>query len=282
MKEAMYYKIEDDHVECRLCAHHCRIKEDKTGICRVRKNIGGKLYSLNYGKLTAIHDDPVEKKPLYHFMPGTRTLSLGSYGCNFACRFCQNYEIAQEQPSFVLERSPEDIVDMAIREGFPSIAYTYNEPTVFYEFMLETAKHAHSKGLKNIMVTNGFIEREPLEELLDYMDAFNIDLKTFNDDTYRKICGGRLEPVLETIKRASSRSHVEVTTLIVTEMNDTEEELTQIFEWLAGVDKNIPLHLTRYFPCYKYHEPPTDIDFMKKMHEKANKYLTHVHLGNIF
>ena len=282
MKEAMYYKLFDDHIECQLCAHHCRIKEEKTGICRVRKNIEGKLYSLNYGKLTAIHDDPVEKKPLYHFMPGTRTLSIGSYGCNFACRFCQNYEIAQEQPSFIIDRTPEDIVNMAIREGFPSISYTYNEPTVFYEFMLDTAKLAHSKGLKNIMVTNGFIENEPLEELLEYMDAFNIDLKTFNDETYRRICGGRLEPVLETIKLASSKSHVEVTTLIVTGMNDTEEELTRIFEWLAGVDENIPLHLTRYFPAYKYNEPPTDVDFMRRMHEKARKYLTNVHLGNIF
>lgn len=282
MKEAMYYKNVVDHIECRLCAHHCRIKEEKTGICRVRKNIGGKLYSLNYGKLTAIHDDPVEKKPLYHFMPATRTLSLGSYGCNFSCRFCQNYEIAQEEPSFLIDRTPEDIVDMAIREGFPSIAYTYNEPTVFYEFMLDTAKLAHSKGLKNIMVTNGFIEKEPLEELLEYMDAFNIDLKTFNDETYRKICGGRLQPVLETIKLANGKSHVEVTTLIVTGMNDTEEELTQIFEWLSGIDKDIPLHLSRYFPAYKYHEPPTDIDFLKRMNEKAKKYLNHVHLGNIF
>lgn len=282
MKEAMYYKAMDDHIECQLCAHHCRIKEDKTGICRVRKNIGGKLYSLNYGKLTAINDDPVEKKPLYHFIPGTRTLSLGSYGCNFACRFCQNYEIAQEQPSFIIDRTPEDIVNMAIRDGFPSISYTYNEPTVFYEFMFDTAKLAHRKGLKNIMVTNGFIEMEPLEELLEYMDAFNIDLKTFNDETYRRICGGRLEPVLETIKLASSKRHVEVTTLIVTGMNDTEEELTQIFEWLAGIDKNIPLHLTRYFPCYKYHEPPTDVDFMKRMHKKAQRYLNNVHLGNIF
>ena len=282
MKKAMFYEKRGENTACKLCAHGCVIKLDRTGLCGVRKNIGGELYTLNYGKLSAINIDPVEKKPLKHFMPGTKTLSIGSYGCNFSCLYCQNWNIAHETPSYLVEKTPEEIVDMTIEEGYPSISYTYNEPTVFYEFMLDTAKLAKEKGLMNIMVTNGFIQREPIELLLQYIDAMNIDLKTFRAETYKSICGGRLEPVKETIKIAAKKCHVEVTTLIVTGMNDNEQELTELFEWLASVDKGIPLHITRYFPAYKYNEPPTDVEFMRKMHEKAKRYLDNVYLGNIW
>ena len=282
MKKALFYETTGENSVCKLCAHGCVVKPEKTGLCGVRKNINGELYTLNYGKLSAINIDPVEKKPLKHFMPGTKTLSIGSYGCNFSCLYCQNYHIAHETPSYLIEKTPEEIVDMTIEEGYPSISYTYNEPTVFYEFMLDTAKLAHEKGLRNIMVTNGFIQREPLELLIQYIDAMNIDLKTFRDNTYRSICGGRLDPVKETIQLAAKKCHVEVTTLIVTGMNDNEQELTELFEWLAEVDKGIPLHITRYFPAYKYNEPPTDVEFMRSMHEKAKKYLDNVYLGNIW
>ncbi|QUI25257.1 AmmeMemoRadiSam system radical SAM enzyme [Vallitalea pronyensis] len=281
MKEALCYAKEKDmKVHCFLCPHHCRIKEGNKGLCDVRENIRGTLYTLNYGELSAIDIDPIEKKPLYGFMTGTKTLSIGSYGCNFRCSFCQNYSIAKELPSTVY-KSPDDMVSLAIESKVPSISFTYNEPTIFYEYMLDTAKLAKAKGLKTIMVTNGFITQEALEQLLPYLDAMNIDLKTFDNNTYRKFCNGELEPVKATIKIAYKHVHVEVTTLVVTDMNDNQEELTALCKWLGGVDHNIILHLSRYFPRYKYHAPETDTGFLWDIGEEARKYLKHVYIGNV-
>ncbi len=281
MKEALFYeKAANQSVKCRLCPHHCVIGEGKVGLCGVRENQGGKLYTLNYGKLSALQIDPIEKKPLYSFMPNTQTFSVGSYGCNLGCVFCQNFRIAKSVPETVA-KEPEEIVLLAEKMGTPSISYTYNEPAMFYEFVYDTAKLAKQEGLKNVMVTNGYIEKEPLQTLMPYMDALNIDLKSFRDETYQKYCNGHLSPVMDTIRFACRHSHVEVTTLVVTEMNDDEEELVELFQWLAAVDENIPLHLSRYFPRYRYDKEPTEVSFMQKMKQEAERFLNHVFLGNV-
>lgn len=281
MKEALFYeKAANQSVKCRLCPHHCVIGEGKVGLCGVRENQGGKLYTLNYGKLSALQIDPIEKKPLYSFMPNTQTFSVGSYGCNLGCVFCQNFRIAKAVPETVA-KEPEEIVLLAKEMGTPSISYTYNEPSMFYEFVYDTAKLAKQQGLKNVMVTNGYIEKEPLQTLMPYMDALNIDLKSFREETYQKYCNGHLSPVMDTIRFACRHSHVEVTTLVVTEMNDDEEELVELFQWLAAVDENIPLHLSRYFPRYRYDKEPTEVSFMQKMKQEAERFLNHVFLGNV-
>lgn len=280
MREAKYYESSNNLVICRLCPHGCKIPISKVGKCGVRKNIDNKLFSLNYGKLSAINIDPIEKKPIYHFLEKTSTLSLGSYGCNLTCYYCQNYHISKEVPS-TIERTPGEIVELALEYKLPSISYTYNEPTVFYEYVLEVAQLAKAKDLKNILVTNGYIEEEALKELLQYIDAINIDLKAFRNDVYKSFCGGELEPVKKSIQLASQYCHVEVTSLIVPEMNDDLHQLSELFQWLASLDRKIPLHLSRYYPRYKYHKPPTDIGFMEEVKHEAKKYLLNVHLGNV-
>lgn len=280
MREAMFYSnSENGTVVCMLCPHRCHLMHDHFGKCRVRKNLDGRLMSLNYAAATAIHVDPIEKKPLFHFMPGTQTLSIGSYGCNFHCPYCQNYPISLEKPlTRVIE--PEMIIKKAIELNLPSISYTYNEPVVYYEYVFETAKLAKKKGIANIMVTNGFIESEPLEMLLPYIDAMNIDLKAFYQKTYRSFCGGDLEPVLKTIERAHHGCHIEITTLLVTEMH-TKEELENLFCWIAGVSPNIPLHLSRYFPKYQHQAPMTSKDWLSMVKESGEQHLNYVYLGNV-
>lgn len=287
MKEAKYYEQNDDYVICRLCPHHCHLKDQQIGKCQARENQGQCLYSLNYGKVTAIQIDPIEKKPLYHFMPGTRTLSLGSFGCNLSCVFCQNHHIAHAKKlaRFEADRvetmSPEQVVTIAKEYQTPSISYTYNEPTIFYEFVYDTAKIAKEALLRNVVVTNGYIELQPLQDLLPYIDAMNIDLKSFQNDCYGSFMGGRLEPVKKAITLASQQCHVEVTTLVVTNMNDRLEEIESIAEWLATIDPEIPLHITRYFPQFNYNEPPTDLGLMYQAEKVARKYLNNVYLGNM-
>ncbi|MBN4056456.1 AmmeMemoRadiSam system radical SAM enzyme [bacterium AH-315-K05] len=280
MKEAYFYKSIAESVICILCPHKCLIKINETGICAVRKNIDGKLYSMNYGRLSSINLDPIEKKPLMRFLQNTITLSIGSYGCNLSCLFCQNYCVAKRTP-LIVYRTPEDIVNLAIEYDIPSISFTYNEPIVSYEFVLDTAILAKEKGIKCVLVTNGYVEASPLIHLLQYIDAMNIDLKTFSQDKYREICNGEVEPVKRTIRIANKFSHIEVTTLLVTGMNDKEAELLELFKWLAKVDRNIPLHVTRYFPCYKYEKPATGIAFARKVKRMAESVLSHVYLGNV-
>lgn len=283
MKEAMYYrKNVDGSVECVLCPHNCIISEGHTGICRVRRNIGGILYSENYAQVSSWGMDPVEKKPLYHFYPGNVIFSVGSIGCNFKCKFCQNWQIAQSTDVPTQEVNPEDLV--AIAKGQRKnigIAYTYNEPTIWYEYVLECAKLAHEEGLKNVLVTNGFIEKEPLNQILPFVDAMNIDLKAFHEDFYKKLSSGRLAPVMETIEISQKKCHVELTTLIIPGMNDSAEEIEALAKWVSSFRKDIPIHFTRYFPCYKLDIPATPFETIKKAREIALKYLDYVYTGNM-
>lgn len=274
-----YHSDKNGIVSCELCPHNCKIAVNKTGICKVRKNIDGKLYSLNYSKISSFGIDPIEKKPLYHFYPGTEVLSLGSWGCNMACSFCQNWQISQKKPQLKTIK-PEKIIETALEKEIDLIAYTYSEPIVFYEFMLETAKLAQEAGLKNIIISNGFINQKPLKRLIPFLDAANIDLKAFNNDFYEQHCKGGLEAVKKTIKMLAEEIHLEVTNLIVTDLNDDLVELEELFRWLAGIKTGIPLHLSRYHPAYKLDNPPTDLKLMKKAYKKAKKYLDHVYLGN--
>jgi len=274
-----YHQLDNGLLQCELCPHNCKINDNKTGICKVRKNIDGKLYSLNYGRVSSLGIDPVEKKPLYHFHPQAEVLSVGSWGCNMACSFCQNWQISQQKPQ-LRDYKPAEIVQTALKKDIELLAYTYSEPTVFYEFMLETAEIAHEKDLKNIMVSNGFINQKPLKRLIPYLDAANIDLKAFNNEFYEQHCRGGLEAVKRTIKILVQAIHLEVTTLIVTDLNDDIKELESLFSWLADINREIPLHLSRYHPAYKLNNPPTDLELMKKAYHTAKKYLDHVYLGN--
>lgn len=281
MKPALYWEKEADKIRCRLCPHCCLIREGNSGRCRERKNIEGILYTLNYGVITSIGFDPIGKKPLYHFMPGTTILSYGSRGCNLSCSFCQNYRISLEPnpPSIIM--SPEEAVQKVIDENLNAIAFTYNEPTVWYEFMLDTARMAKKHQISTVCVTNGFINPEPLEELLECMDAFNIDLKSFSDLFYRKICGGELGPVLDSIKIIHGKAHLEITTLVVENENDDLNELESLFQWIGSIDAGIVLHLSRYFPSYKMNNPATNVETLIKAKELAGKYLKNVYIGNV-
>jgi pyruvate formate lyase activating enzyme len=280
MKECLYYEKLDGVVKCTLCPHYCLIKEGKLGICKQRKNKEGKLISLNYGKITSLGIDPIEKKPLYNFMKETETFSLGSSGCNFSCKFCQNYRIAKEESLF--ERIyPEEAVNKALEYNLPSISFTYNEPTVWYEYVLETAKLAKESNLKTICVTNGYINKEPLSELLDYIDAFNVDLKAFNSNFYKNLCGGTLQPVLDSITMIHERAHVEITTLVIGGKEGNVDDVEDIIKWISKLDRKIPLHLSRYFPAYMMREPPTDVEILLKLKEFGKKYLDNIYIGNV-
>ncbi|HEX3028293.1 MAG TPA: AmmeMemoRadiSam system radical SAM enzyme [Clostridia bacterium] len=284
IKKAMYYdKIEDSKVHCYLCPHNCIIKPRNIGACRARKNLNGDLYSLNYGKVASVALDPIEKKPLYHFHPGSLILSAGTFGCNLKCSFCQNWTIAHETPD-TIDAAPDTLVEKAeelILDGNMGIAYTYNEPSIWYEFVLETAKAAKEKELKNIMVTNGFISNEPLLEILPYIDAVNIDLKAFTDKFYKDICSGGLENVLNTIKTTNDYSHVEITTLLVNGYNDSNEEIRSLSKWISDINKAIPLHLSRYYPNYKFNADPTPPEKIIECREIAKEYLNFVYIGNV-
>lgn len=284
MKEAMFYeKLENKKVKCNLCPHNCIIKNNLTGICKVRKNVDGKLYSLNYGEITAISNDPIEKKPLFHFYPGENILSLGTWGCNFKCAFCQNSEISQERPYSIYKIEPKELVEIVLNKKAKMVAFTYSEPIVWYEYIFDVVALLKKHGIKIVLVTNGYINKEPLKKLIPYIDAVNIDLKGFNDEFYKKIIGGNKEPVMETIKLCFENNiHVEITTLVVTNGNDNEKELEQLFKWISNISKDIPLHLSRYYPSYKYKELPTNIYFLEKLYNTAKKYLNYVYLGNVW
>lgn len=287
-REAMFYeKLENKRVGCRLCPHNCDIQPEARGICGVRKNIDGILYSLNYGEITSIGLDPIEKKPLYRFRPGNYILSIGSVGCNLKCPFCQNHTIAQVKPEEINTQyaDSEEIIEKAIylrRQGNIGIAYTYNEPSVWYEYVYDTAKLAKENGLLNVLVTNGYINQEPLEQLLPYIDAMNIDLKAYNDKFYNELVKGGLEEVKATIKTAYTKCHVEITTLIIPGWNDSSFEMEGMVNWLAYLTPDIPLHLTRYFPNYLMNDrPPTPIETLNQLKKIADQYLKHVYLGNV-
>lgn len=285
LKLAMYFnKLENSRVQCYLCPHNCVINDGKLGACRARKNINGNLYSLNYGKITAIALDPIEKKPLYNYKPGTNILSVGTFGCNLKCSFCQNWTIAHE-PTEAYDITPQDLVSKAKEleiKGNIGIAYTYNEPSIWYEFVYETARVAKEKGLLNVLVTNGFIGKEAMNNLLPYIDAMNIDVKGYTASFYNDICKGMLDEVKATVELVYNHCHVEITTLIIPTLNDAIEEISDMAKWIASLSPKIPLHLTRYFPNYKMQNiPPTPKETLVKCREEALKYLNHVYLGNI-
>lgn len=295
MKEALFYKkLTDNRVQCQACNHYCQIVPGNRGICGVRENQDGKLYSLVYGKVVAKSVDPIEKKPLFHFLPGTKSLSIATVGCNFRCLYCQNADIAQmpkENILFTAEKVPgtdllpEDIVETAVRAGLPSISYTYTEPTIFIEFALETMKLARKKNLKNIWVTNGYASKEVLKSVIPYLDAANIDIKGFTEEFYNKICGAKLKPVLETAK-AMKRGGVwlEITTLIIPGQNDTSGHLKGIAEFIAkDLGKETPWHISKFFPTYKLEDlpptPPSSLIEAREFGKKAG--LSYIYLGNI-
>ncbi len=288
MEEAAFYKkLDGEKVQCLLCPHECVINVGKRGICHVRKNVGGKFISENYGQVCSLHFDPIEKKPLYHFFPGNTIYSVGSVGCNLNCRFCQNCEISQtsvEDFPFLKEYSPTEIVTNAMRQkGNIGIAYTYNDPIVWFEFMLEIAKNAQNVGLKNVMVTNGFINPKPLMELIPIMDAFSVDLKAFNDSFYKNITSSKLAPVLETLKTLRrNNKHFEITNLVITAENDDATEFTEMINWISGeLGKDTVLHISRYHPMYKMTNPATSVRKLMELFQLAKEKLDFVYLGNV-
>ncbi|GAB4230922.1 MAG: AmmeMemoRadiSam system radical SAM enzyme [Deltaproteobacteria bacterium] len=276
---ASYWNPEGDAVRCGLCPHRCRIARGKAGICGVRENRGGTLIATTYGNVSAVAVDPVEKKPLYHFHPGASILSIGSVGCNFRCEFCQNWHL-------VLRRVPaepvriEDLLRTARRENSVGIAYTYNEPILQFEFVLDCARAFRAAGRKNVLVTNGFVTPEPLGELLPFVDAMNIDLKSMDPAFYRKICGGDLDPVLATIRTAAKATHVELTTLLYTGHNDSDDQVQKVVDFVARTDPEIPLHLSRYFPQHRATAPPTPSDRLDAAYRIARERLPYVYVGN--
>ncbi len=284
MQQALFWTAkEDNSVLCQLCPKYCTIQPGKTGFCRVRKNVDGTLYTLNFGQLSAHAMDPIEKKPLYHYYPGEYILSLGTVGCNLRCGFCQNWNIAHDNPQ-TIEVTPEHVVEVAAnQQPYPNvgIAYTYSEPLVWYEFIFQTARLARDRGLKNVLVTNGTVNEEPLKALLPFIDAMNIDVKAFSSEYYQRHCKGFLETVMRTVEIAYTRCHVELTTLLVPGLNDSEQEIRRLVDWVAGLDRQIPLHFSRYFPNFEFSLQPTPAETLHKARDIAREKLDYVYIGNL-
>lgn len=283
----MLYQKVRNKIQCVLCPHQCILHEGKTGTCGVRQNIGGKIRSKNYGLITGFALDPIEKKPLYHFYPGSKILSIGSLGCNLRCNFCQNWQISQ-----VCDTKPDKYKTMSVEAVLAEalnitdnigLAFTYNEPTVWYEFMYDTAKACKQHNLKTVMVSNGFINKKPLEALLPYIDAFNIDIKAFTENYYHEMTGGSLKPVLDNLKTLSKHEkHLELTNLIIPRKNDDPEQFTEMVNWISNeLGPNTVLHISRYFPAYKQTLPATSENLMLELYEIAQTKLHFVYLGNL-
>lgn len=286
MKEAMFYKqLKEKKVNCQLCPHSCVIPIDKAGKCGVRKNIDGTLYSLVHSKACAVSVNPVEKKPLYHFFPGEETLSLATVGCNLSCSFCQNYDISQVSSERIFGENypPEKIVELAERYRSKIISYTYTEPTVFWEYAFDTMKLAKEKGMKNIWVSNGYTNTEPIKKMAPLLDAINVDVKG-NEEVYRKLCGASLRPVLNSLKEYKKHKiWIEVTSLIIPGYNDSLEWINFLSKWIKdNLGKQTPLHLSRFFPHYKMLDTePTPLKTLEKLYKAAKKNLDYIYIGNI-
>jgi pyruvate formate lyase activating enzyme len=294
MKESYLYQKSGDFVECHTCVHRCRIAPFKRGVCGVRENNRGKLFNLTYGRLIAENIDPIEKKPLFHFLKNTNTLSIASIGCNFRCSWCQNDDISQMSKDdfnrdniinkIGIEIEPVDVVNHAIKANCPSISYTYTEPTIFLEFALDTMKIAHKKGIKNIWVSNGYFSPETLKLISPFLDAINIDLKGFSEENYLKYSGAKLQPVLDNIKEIYKKKiHLEITTLIVPGVNDDEKQMSDISHFISHISKDIPWHISRFFPAYKMMNteitPLETLDQAESIGKKAG--LKYIYKGNI-
>ena len=282
MREALYYKIEaEGELVCQLCPHRCQVAPEKTGRCRVRRRQGNRLVLPYYGQISALALDPIEKKPLYHYYPGAQILSVGFWGCNFHCPFCQNYTISQRLGTEHDYLAASDLVQLAKTKKSFALAYTYSEPLIHFEYLMDCAKFAQQAGLKNVLVSNGFICREPALAILPYLDAANIDLKTFNPEFYRQEIGGDLEAVKEFIRLAWGRIQLEVTTLVIPTKNDSPEEIEAIARFLAELSPYLPWHLSCYYPTYKYTIPSTPPSKVSALAEIARRYLAYVYEGNV-
>jgi pyruvate formate lyase activating enzyme len=282
MKEALYYeKLEGGKVHCLLCPQDCRIAEGKRGVCGVRRNSDGVLYSEIYNRAMARGMDPIEKKPLYHFHPGAMIYSLGTRGCNQSCDFCQNWHMLQPD-ALTAEITARQAVDEALAQGSVGIAYTYNEPTIWYEFVLECSQIAREAGMVNVLVTNGSINAEPFAQLAPSVDAMNIDVKSMDPEFYRKICSSKLEPVLATCRAAKAAGiHVEITNLVIPTLNDTDELFGKLVDFVAELGPEIPLHFSAYFPSHKMTIEPTPLSSLLRAREIALQKLYYVYLGNV-
>ncbi len=286
MKEARFWTEEGERVRCHLCPHSCLIARGKRGICGVRENREGTLFSMNYGMVSSMNVDPIEKKPLYHFHPGEGIFSLGSFGCNLRCQHCQNYLISQARLGDLQlrEMAPEEVSMIAVAQGCRGVAFTYNEPTIWHEFTYDAMKIAKERGLFTVYVTNGFIQEAPLRELSDHLDAMNIDVKGFTDRFYSEICRASLEPVLQAVELAQELGiHVELTYLIIPRENDGREEISRFSRWVAKIDPDIPVHFTRFHPDYQMSDRgPTPRSTMEMAKEVSTREgLNFVYLGNI-
>ncbi|MBI5402143.1 MAG: AmmeMemoRadiSam system radical SAM enzyme [Ignavibacteriae bacterium] len=287
MKEALFYEnLEGGKIKCTLCPRGCVVADTRTGTCGVRENVKGKLYSLIYEKPVAINVDPIEKKPLYHFYPGAKILSIGTYGCNLDCKFCQNYDLSQEFEvsdfEYIENVEPEMIIKTCLEKNIKFVAFTYNEPTIFYEYMLDIAKLCKANGIKTVSVSNGQINENPLRELINYIDAFNIDLKAFNNDFYKKICGGDLQTTLDTLKIiVDEKKHLEVTFLLIEGFNDDVIEFRQMCDYINSLGNEVVFHISRAFPRYKLEYETTPIPLLKKFGQIAKEYIKHVYIGNV-
>ncbi|MGB9886585.1 MAG: AmmeMemoRadiSam system radical SAM enzyme [Moorellales bacterium] len=287
MREAAYYEtMAEARVRCRLCPHGCLLAPGKRGRCGVRENRDGTLYTLNFARVSSWAFDPMEKKPLYHFHPGSTIFSLGTVGCNFHCEFCQNWEIARGDENLTFELPVDDLIKI-LSEKAPhdcvGVAYTYSEPLVWYEYVLAASRRVKEAGYRNVLVTNGFVNPEPLAELLPFIDALNIDVKGFTDRFYRQVVHGDYEPVLQTAVAAKRAGcHVEITTLLIPGLNDSEEELARLTDWVAtALGPDTPLHFSRYFPNYRLKLEPTPVETLRRARELARRKLAFVYLGNV-
>ncbi|MEZ5359020.1 MAG: AmmeMemoRadiSam system radical SAM enzyme [Candidatus Zixiibacteriota bacterium] len=279
-KASFSHSLSEEIVQCRLCPSNCRLTPGQRGLCHNRFNENGELFTENFGETVTIAIDPIEKKPLYHFLPASDIVSIGANGCNLFCKHCQNWQISQRRaPTTYI--APEDLPEVAGQKDSVGVAYTYTEPMIWYEYIMQAAPRIKDAGLVNVMVSNGYINPEPLKSLLPHIDAYNIDIKGMRPEFYRRVCKGKLEPVLETIRAiGASQAHMELTNLVITDLNDSDEDFHKLGEFIVSVDKNIPLHISAYYPTYELDNPATSTETLLRAYNILKDYLTYVFVGN--